>query len=107
MSVPQGSISMTRSRIRTTTSDPKYHGEARYLQIRPDAQFVYSETIDADGVRLSASSVTVEFKSGNCGTEVKTTVQVTAFGGRDMIEDTKFGHNAAMTNLAKYLLPIV
>jgi uncharacterized protein YndB with AHSA1/START domain len=42
-------------------SDPKYHGETHYLHIVPESHIVSSETIDADGKRLSASLTTVQF----------------------------------------------
>jgi uncharacterized protein YndB with AHSA1/START domain len=84
-------------------NDPKYIGESRYLQIRPEVCIVYSETIDADGRRLSASLNTVEFQSVGARTALKLTVHVAAFEGRDMIDGTKFGHNAALNNLSNFL----
>ncbi len=35
---------------------PKYQGEVRYLHIESERQYIYIETIDADGSRLSASA---------------------------------------------------
>lgn len=84
-------------------SDPKYHGETRYLAIRKDRQIVYVETIDADGSRLSASLVTVELSPLGDQTKLKLTAQVTAFGGSEMIEGSRFGHGAALTNLERFL----
>lgn len=83
--------------------DPKYHGETRYLHIVPENHIVSSETIDADGKRLSASLTTVQLMPKGTQTKLTLTVQVAAFEGRDMIEGTKFGHNAALANLAKAL----
>ena len=84
-------------------SDPKYHGETRYLHIVPESHIVSSETIDADGKRLSASLTTVQLMPKGTQTKLTLTVQVAAFEGRDMIEGTRFGHNAALANLAKAL----
>jgi uncharacterized protein YndB with AHSA1/START domain len=84
-------------------SDPKYHGETHYLHIVPESHIVSSETIDADGKRLSASLTTVQFMPKGTKTKLILTVQIAAFEGRDMIEGTKFGHNAALANLAKAL----
>lgn len=84
-------------------SDPKYHGEARYLHIEHERHIVYCETIDVDGSRLSASVNSVEFESDGQSTRVKTTVQLAAFRSRDMIEGIKFGQNAALDNLGKFL----
>lgn len=84
-------------------SDPKYHGETRYLHIAPAKHIVSSETIDADGKRLSASLATVQFTGNTAKTKLTLTVQVAAFEGRDMIEGTRFGHNAALNNLARWL----
>jgi hypothetical protein len=64
---------------------------------------VSSETIDVDGKRLSASLTTVQFVSEGPQTHLKLTVQVAAFEGQDMVEGTKFGHNAALGNLFKFL----
>jgi uncharacterized protein YndB with AHSA1/START domain len=84
-------------------SDPKYRGETHYLHIVPESHIVSSETIDADGRRLSASLTTVQFMPKGTQTKLTLTVQVAAFEGRDMIEGAKFGHNAALANLAKAL----
>jgi uncharacterized protein YndB with AHSA1/START domain len=85
------------------SNDLKYHGETRYLHIVPERQIVSSETIDADGKRLSASLTTVQLASKGAQTKLTLTVQVAAFDGRDMIEGTRFGHTAALANLAKAL----
>lgn len=84
-------------------SDPKYHGEVRYLHIESERQIIYVETIDADGSRLSASLNTIEFDSAGQKTNLKLTVQVAAIGGADMIAGTRFGHSAALTKLADLL----
>jgi uncharacterized protein YndB with AHSA1/START domain len=84
-------------------SDPKYHGETHYLHIVPDECIVSTETVDADGKRLSASLTTVQFTGDASTTKIALTVQVAAFGGSDMIEGTKFGHNAALNNLGRWL----
>jgi uncharacterized protein YndB with AHSA1/START domain len=84
-------------------SDPKYRGETHYLHIVAGSHIVSSETIDADGKRLSASLTTVQFLPKGTQTKLTLTVQIAAFEGRDMIEGTKFGHNAALANLAKAL----
>jgi uncharacterized protein YndB with AHSA1/START domain len=86
-----------------TQADPKYFGEARYLLIQPEQCIVYSETIDADGARLSASLNTIEFTPLGNKTALKLTVHVAAFAGRDMVEGTRFGHTAALNGLSKYL----
>jgi uncharacterized protein YndB with AHSA1/START domain len=88
-------------------SDPKYRGETHYLHIVPESYIVSSETIDAHGERMSASLTTVQFMPKGTQTKLTLTVQVAAFGGRDIIEDTKFGHNAALANLAKALSGVV
>ena len=88
-------------------SDPKYRGETHYLHIVPESYIVSSETIDAHGERMSASLTTVQFMPKGTQTKLTLTVQVAAFEGRDIIEDTKFGHNAALANLAKALSGVV
>lgn len=84
-------------------SDPKYHGEMHYLDIAPAKHIVWSETIDADGERLSASLATVSFTGDVSKAKVALTVHVAAFGGPDMIEGTKLGHDAALENLERWL----
>ncbi|MEQ1712178.1 MAG: SRPBCC domain-containing protein [Hyphomicrobium sp.] len=84
-------------------SDPKYHGEVRYLHIENERHIIYAETIDADGSRLSASLNTVEFMAIGQRTALKLTVQVAAIGGADMIAGTRFGHGVALTKLADFL----
>src|SRR5581483_212301 len=84
-------------------NDPKYRGETHYLHIVPDSCIVSSETIDADGRRLSAALTTVQLLPKGGQTRLTLTVQIAAFEGRDMIDGTRFGHNAALANLAKAL----
>jgi uncharacterized protein YndB with AHSA1/START domain len=84
-------------------SAPKYRGETHYLHIVPESHIVSSETIDADGKRLSASLTTVQFLPKGTQTKLTLTVQIAAFEGREMIEGTRFGHNAALANLATAL----
>lgn len=84
-------------------SDPKYHGEARYLQIKPERLIVYAETINSDGVRLSASLNTVELRALGKSTKLTLTVQLAAFEGRDIIDGTRFGHDQALDNLRKFI----
>jgi uncharacterized protein YndB with AHSA1/START domain len=84
-------------------SDPKYLGQTHYLHIVPESHIVSSETIDADGRRLSAALTTVQFIAKETQTHLKLTVHVAAFEGREMIDGTKFGHNAALGNLLKFL----
>ena len=84
-------------------TDPKYHGETRYIKITPGVCIVSTETVDADGDRLSASLNTLQLIINGATTKVSLTIQLVAFGGRDMIEGTKFGHNAALNNLGQWL----
>ena len=72
----------------TSASSPKTHRS--------------TETVDADGERLSASLNSLEFGAEGNRTRLTLTVQVVAFGGRDMIEGTKFGYDASLDDLAKY-----
>ncbi len=86
-------------------NDPKYHGTTWYHDIVPDTRIVSTETIEADGQRLSVSLTTVEFLPAGRETRLKTTVQLASFVGAEMVKGNEVGYNASLDNLVRYFTP--
>src|SRR5579871_3700483 len=64
---------------------PKFSGETRYLVIVPDRRVVASETLDADGQRISVCLNTQEFDAAEDGTILTMTLQIVSFAGLEVI----------------------
>lgn len=83
--------------------DPQYRGVTTYLDIVPNERIVSTELVETNGRKLLAtmSTTTLEARSG--GTNITVTIQVTSFGGEDMINGAKNGTGASLDNLVKAL----
>jgi uncharacterized protein YndB with AHSA1/START domain len=80
-----------------------YRVETRYRDIVPQRRIISTEVVSEGGNALSFALITVEFLSEGSGTRLVLTDQVTAFGGRSMIDGHRAGHAAALDNLATEL----
>jgi uncharacterized protein YndB with AHSA1/START domain len=77
--------------------------EGRYLDIVADRRIVFSETVEHEGARLSASLITVEIRPEGVRTTLSLTVQIAAFDGSGMAEGAEAGWGPALDNLAAEL----
>jgi uncharacterized protein YndB with AHSA1/START domain len=83
--------------------DARFRGETRYLVIVPNAQVVFSETIDIDGQRLAVSLTTLDFEPTEGATNLSVTVQIVSFVGPGMVQGYESGNRSALENLALHL----
>jgi uncharacterized protein YndB with AHSA1/START domain len=84
-------------------SNPQYRGVTTYYEIVPDSHIVSSETIETAGRKLLISMTTTALTAENAGTKIVVTTQLVSLQGKDMIEGTKIGNNAALDNLVEAL----
>lgn len=80
-----------------------YRVETRYRDIVPQRRIISTEVVFEGGNALSFALVTVELLPAGNDTRLVLTDQVTAFGGRSMIEGHRAGHSGALDNLAAEL----
>lgn len=77
--------------------------EGRYLDIAAARRIVFSEIVEHEGARLSASLITVEMRHWGAGTVLNLTVQIAAFDGSGMAGGAQAGWGCALDNLAAEL----
>ncbi len=75
--------------------------DGSYLDIQAAHRIVYSEVISTSGAPLSASLVTWELESHGAGSRLVVTAQVTSLVGREMIDGSRAGMDAALDNLVE------
>lgn len=83
--------------------DPRFHVEARYIDIVPQRRVVWTEAIRELQTPLAANLTTLEFFPQGERTLVKVTVQVASFVGPGMIANTRDGHTGSLANMARFL----
>jgi uncharacterized protein YndB with AHSA1/START domain len=83
--------------------DLKFHGETRYLDIVPNARVVSSETVEVNGQRLAVALTTLHFEPTEEGTNLRVTIQMVSFVGRDMVHSYESGNKSALKNLSRHL----
>ncbi|MEM8789270.1 MAG: SRPBCC domain-containing protein [Pseudomonadota bacterium] len=76
---------------------------SHYIDIRPDARIVLTETIEAGGARMGISLVTARFVEAAEGCTLTVTLQTTALDGHGLENDVIEGWQAALEMLAGYL----
>ncbi len=81
--------------------DLRFGIETRYVDITPPRRLVMTETVDANGHRLSASVLTVLFAEEGSLTRLRFTAQMTMLDASASINGAKAGWTAALDNLAK------
>lgn len=82
---------------------PTYTAEGRYANIVADERIVYAYAMDADGVPLSVSLTTVEFRPTDRGTRLTLTEQGAFLDGMDRPDHRSQGISAQLDNLAEQL----
>jgi len=83
--------------------DPRFHVEARYVDIVGEQRVVWTEAIHEADTLLAVNITTLELMPDGERTRLKVTVQVTSFVGAGMIESTEAGHKGSLANMARYL----
>jgi uncharacterized protein YndB with AHSA1/START domain len=63
---------------------PRWSNETLYHDIVPDQRIVFSYVMDRDGVRISASLTTIEFRPDGAGTRLVLTEMGAYFDGHDI-----------------------
>lgn len=79
--------------------DLRYLARAYYCDVERDRRIVFAEAVTTEGETLSVSLNTWDIIPDGSGTRLVVTVQLAAYGGKDMLEGTRFGTNAALDNL--------
>jgi uncharacterized protein YndB with AHSA1/START domain len=80
-----------------------YRVETRYRDIVPQKRIVSTEVVSQGGNALSFALITAEFLPAGSGTRLILTDQISAFGGRSMIDAHRACHVGALDNLATEL----
>lgn len=83
--------------------DLRYLANTHYCDIQANRRIVYSESVSAEGEMLSVSLNTWSLTPEGVKTHLVVTVQLVAFGGKDMIQGTRFGTNAALDHLGELI----
>ena len=86
-------------------SSPQYEGRVHYYDIVPGTRILYSEVISVGEKPLSASLVTWELSEDGFGSRLIVTDQIASFVEDEMIEGSRIGMNAALTNLVATVEP--
>ena len=77
--------------------------ESRILEIVPDERIINAFVMSADGVPITASLATTEFKPGDYGTQVKYTEQIAFLDGHDHLPQRIEGSEAMFDSFEFYL----
>lgn len=78
---------------------PDFEVETRWYHITAPSDAVYTEVIEAGGMRLGASLVTYRIADHADGAAVSITVAVTSFVGPEMIAEFQSGWEGGIVNL--------
>ncbi|MCF2869666.1 SRPBCC domain-containing protein [Octadecabacter sp. G9-8] len=78
---------------------PDFESYTRWYNLNEPTDAVYTETIEAGGMALGASLVTLQVTPNASGATLCVTVAVSSFVGADMIGEFKGGWDGSMANL--------
>ncbi len=78
---------------------PEFEQFTRWYHLNAPDIAVYTEVIQAGGMSLGASLVTITLTAENNGSLMKVTVAVSSFVGDEMIGEFKSGWDGSMANL--------
>ena len=79
--------------------EPEFEVETRWYNLAEPSDAVFTEVIEAGGMRLGASLVTYRISDHPDGADVSVTVAVTSFVGPEMIEEFHNGWSGGIANL--------
>lgn len=78
---------------------PDFETYTRWYHLAPATTAVYSEVIEAGGMALGASLVTIDLAERDAGSLITVTVAVSSFVGPEMIAEFEGGWTGSMENL--------
>ncbi|MEQ1650260.1 MAG: SRPBCC domain-containing protein [Hyphomicrobiaceae bacterium] len=81
--------------------DLRFGIETHYVDITPPRRIVMTETVDANGQRLSVAILTVFLTPEGQSTRLRFTAQITALDDSGLVSGARAGWSAALDNLAK------
>lgn len=82
---------------------PVYTNETLYHDIVPDRRIVYTYEMQADGVRISVSLVTLVFEPAGGGTRMTFTEQAVFLDGHDTLAHREHGTRLGLDSLGEAL----
>ncbi len=89
-------------RARCGPSDnPEFEVETRWFHLAEPNDTVYTEQIEAGGMALGASLVTMRLTADGSGSTLAITVAVSSFVGPEMIAEFEAGWTGSLENLEK------
>ena len=78
---------------------PEFESCTRWYHLSAPDTAVYTEVIEAGGMALGASLVTITLTAEGTGTRMDVTVAVSSFVGAEMIGEFRSGWDGSMANL--------
>lgn len=78
---------------------PEFEVKSRWYQISEPTEAVYTEVIEAEGMRLGASLVTFKITETNVGSTLSLTVAVSSFVGPEMIAEFRSGWDSGVQQI--------
>jgi uncharacterized protein YndB with AHSA1/START domain len=82
---------------------PEFEQHTRWYHLAEPSDAVYTEVIEAGGMALGASLVTMTAVSNGTGSTLNVTVAVSSFVGPEMIAEFKGGWDGSMANLDRLM----
>lgn len=82
---------------------PDFEQHTRWYHLEEPTNAVYTEVIEAGGMSLGASLVTMHLTPNGSGATLSVTVAVSSFVGPEMIAEFKGGWDGSMANLDRLI----
>lgn len=82
---------------------PEFETHTRWYHLEDPTRAVYTEVIEAGGMALGASLVTLAVEARGDGAALRVTVAVSSFVGPEMIGEFKGGWDGSMANLDRLI----
>lgn len=82
---------------------PEFESHTRWYHLAEPSEAVYTEVIEAGGMALGTSLVTLRAAPEGTGTALSVTVAVSSFVGPEMIAEFKGGWEGSMANLDRLI----
>ncbi len=85
---------------------PAYTVETRWYRLDAPQAACFSETVDAEGMRIGTSLVTYQITAEDGGTVLTVDVTTVSFVGEEALGDFKVGWTSALDRLPSLLVPV-
>lgn len=82
---------------------PEFESHTRWYNLAEPDSVVYTEVIEAGGMALGASLVTLAIEPSDTGSTLSVVVAVSSFVGPEMIAEFKGGWDGSMANLDRLI----